>query len=352
MHDAEPVTARVAAGCWVPQLADQRGDVALLELARPQASEHVAPLYRLPPLPGRRVRMYGFPSTSNTACTSGRPSPGPAAALRVGAAVPADGGGHGAARLQRRGRRGHRDRAGHRDGGRPVRRPGRLPHPDAVPADQRLHLSYMIPVETLVRHLPRVAEWAGGDRGVDLSFVSDGGGPADRRDPVPDPEFARWLARWLGRDGLPDVEVTVIGPAASARSRTLGRAVALADRELSAEAGGAGRDLAESSGAPPDTVPPVGSLDLALDVTGRTVAEVAKRVADRMHLLGHHEPDGPFDLGGHSASLFRADAVPLTIVVEGVDYAADPPGSSPSSPGSPSGAAGCCWCSGARRRAA
>ncbi|MGK5549868.1 hypothetical protein ACSNOH_34900, partial [Streptomyces sp. URMC 127] len=67
-----------------------------------------------------------------------------------------------------------------------------------------------------------------------------------------------------------------------------------------------------------DLLPPVGSVDLALDVSGETVAKVAGRVADRLGL----SPAG--DEGSAVGLLGAARAVPLTIVAEGVDYAADP----------------------------
>ncbi|MFD0382911.1 hypothetical protein ACFQ2B_12620 [Streptomyces stramineus] len=63
-------------------------------------------------------------------------------------------------------------------------------------------------------------------------------------------------------------------------------------------------------------MPPVGSVDLALDVSGATVAQVADRVADRLGLRsGDGRTVGRF--GG-------IRSVPLTVVAEGVDYAEDP----------------------------
>jgi hypothetical protein len=67
---------------------------------------------------------------------------------------------------------------------------------------------------------------------------------------------------------------------------------------------------------PPETVPPPGSLDLALDATGRSARWIAERVADRMGL-------GP-SRGLPAAERVRAARVTLTLVVVGVDEATDP----------------------------
>ncbi|MFC5721726.1 trypsin-like peptidase domain-containing protein [Streptomyces gamaensis] len=68
--------------------------------------------------------------------------------------------------------------------------------------------------------------------------------------------------------------------------------------------------------APDGTVPPLGSVDLALDVSGVTVAGLAWRAADRLGFRGG---------GGEAVQwLGRARSVPLTIVAEGVDHAERP----------------------------
>ncbi|MGK5734336.1 hypothetical protein ACSNOG_33160, partial [Streptomyces sp. URMC 124] len=71
-----------------------------------------------------------------------------------------------------------------------------------------------------------------------------------------------------------------------------------------------------------DVLPPLGSVDLALDVSGETVARVAERIADRLGL--HADAGAGADEESAVGRLGAAGSVPLTIVAEGVDYAADP----------------------------
>ncbi|MES4901062.1 MULTISPECIES: serine protease [unclassified Streptomyces] len=304
--DAEPVSARVAPGCWVPQRADSCGDVALLRLSRPQPAEHAAPLFRLPPVSRRPVRMCGFPDGNDDGMWFlGRlaGAAGPRAEwVQVNPETPGDVVRYGFSGA------GVEDEQTHHVIGMVV---SRYDDSDSVPSAERRRFSYMIPVETIVRHLPQVARWVGGEAGVDPRLVSPLTGG------VQDIGFAQRLALWLrreslaGREGIADVETVVIEDDDSDRYGALSRAVTLADRELSV--GGA---EAAVSAAPRNTVPPIGSLDLAIDVTGRTDTDVARRVADRMDLksLGDTSP----------LSRIRANAVPLTIVAVSVDRAHDP----------------------------
>ncbi|MBT2382147.1 serine protease [Streptomyces sp. ISL-11] len=304
---AAPVRARVAEGCWVPEQADSRGDVALLKLAEPQHARHAAPLHRVAPTPGRTVRMFGHPSARGLrdgvyfwATLDGPCGPRgewvqmtprtPAETVRPGFS--------GAAVT---------DVETRQVLGMVVSR-----YDDRTidaPTGQRLHLSYMIPIETVVRHLPRIDEHVGGRRGNDLPSVPRGA-PRDQ-------EFARSLARWFeGANGSRNIEAIVIKKGESTLAATLSRTVALADREVSADPQGSARSAGCGTDAP-DTVPPVGSVDLALDVSGATVAMVAERVADR---LGLRTGNGECAVGRFG----EIRAVPLTIVAEGVDYAEDP----------------------------
>ncbi|MEU7366037.1 serine protease [Streptomyces hygroscopicus] len=304
--DAEPVPARVADGCWVPQRSDGCGDVALLRLGRPQPAEHAAPLYRLPPVLGRPVWMGGFPEGLDNghylrARTAGRVGPR-AEWVGLDPASRRD--------VVRKGFSGAgvEDEATRHVIGMVV---SRYDDPPGIPSAERLSVSYMIPVETILRHLPVVHRWVRGDPGVDRPLVSR------LTAGVQDVGFAQRLAVWLrrepltGRAGVVDVETVVIESGDRVRYEALSRAITLADRELS----GGGPDEALSA-APHGTVPPLGSVDLAIDVTRRTDTEVALRVADRMDLRS------PGDTS--PLSRVRANAVPLTIVAVGVDRARDP----------------------------
>ncbi|MET7904046.1 serine protease [Streptomyces sp. NPDC005355] len=305
VHDAEPVTAHVADGCWVPQLPDNCGDVALLRLSRPQPAEHAAPLFRMPPKPRRPVWMYGFPEDNPNGLWFLAEIAGPAGPRSEWVQLNPDSPGD----VVRRGFSGTgvQDEESRRLIGMIV---SRYDDSFKVPTAERRSVSYMIPVETIVRHLPRVRRWVSGDRGVDPRLVSR------LTDGVQDVGFAQRLALWLrretltGREGIADVETVVIAADDSDRYEALSRAVTLADRELS----GGGADEAVSA-APRGTVPPIGSLDLAVDVTGWTDTDMARRVADRMDLRS------PGD--SSPLSRIRANAVPLTIVAVGLDRARD-----------------------------
>ncbi|MEU0331867.1 serine protease [Streptomyces sp. NPDC006193] len=286
------VAAAVRADEYVPQqqdaFGDRSGDLALLRLSPPLPAGHATRLYRLA-APHGPVSMYGFPDGD-------------------------DGGRwHGATLVAARGRDSQVQL-------RPLS-PGELAAPGfsgggvvdhatdqvigivlSVDEGPGWAFSYMSPTETILSHLPQVAAWTDGAEAVDRRLRSGAGAPAGRLD-VP---FATELAAWFRGEGWP-VLVTVV-PARGDRAWTLQRAVTLADRELRTH-----RNTSAVSHDPPETVPPAGGHDLALDVEGMTAAEVMDRIAER---LGIRDDPRPERLG--------ALRVPLAAVLVAVDRAAEP----------------------------
>ncbi|GAA2202196.1 serine protease [Streptomyces bangladeshensis] len=286
------VAATVRPDEHVPQredaFGDRSGDLALLRLAAPLPAAHTTRLYRLA-APHGPVSMYGFPDGD-------------------------DGGRwHGATLVAARGRDSQVQL-------RPLT-PGELASPGfsgggvvdhatdrvigivlSVDEGPGSAFSYMSPTETILSHLPRVAAWTDGAEAVDPRLRTGSGAAAGRLD-VP---FATELASWFRGEGWP-VLVTVV-PARGDRAWTLQRAVTLADRELRTH-----RNTSAVSHDPPETVPPAGAHDLALEVKGLTAAEVMDRIAER---LGIREDPRPERLGSLR--------VPLAAVLVAVDQAAEP----------------------------
>ncbi|MEZ0077122.1 trypsin-like peptidase domain-containing protein [Planotetraspora sp. GP83] len=291
LSDVPPGRARVAEGCWVPPYADERGDLALLELREPAPGGRGATLRRLPPW-NRQVYTRGFPTGVDnglwvTSRLSGRSGPG-GEWIQMDAELP-----------DRRVRRGFSgsavaDAATHDVVGIVV---------GEWPRDPGGH-SWMIPVDTIVGYLPQVAEFVTGDPAVDPSFP-------ERYDARPqDPAMARRIAGFFQRGAPGEVMVIVTGGAGSAVSAALARAVVLSNRELRPSATGQAAEI-----GPDDTVPAPGSIDLALDVSGKTVEEVSRRIADSLGIAPGSDA-APGEPGGERG---RA-----ALVIDGVDAAADP----------------------------
>ncbi|WP_409495527.1 trypsin-like peptidase domain-containing protein [Amycolatopsis sp. cmx-11-12] len=261
-------------------IGDDGGDVALLRLRDPEEQIIGAPLHRTALEDNQRVRAYGFPQGSDGMWSL--------------ATVVGDGG-HGLERVQL-----HRtpdaepithgfsgsaviaDKTGHVVGMVATRY-----------ATEAARVSWMIPVETMLGYLPELRRWAEGSPAIDPSFVQYPEPPAI------DVLFAREFARWLGGHGRSDVWVIIMGADDSAVAGSLRRAVVLADRER-----GAGR----SASGP--TVPPMGSVVLAVDAVGKTADEVRRRISERLDVAA----DSP--AGWHGSG--------RTVVVYGVDESAEP----------------------------
>jgi hypothetical protein len=306
-----PVLSEVVDGCWVPLDGAGRGDVALLELVHSLDDGLGAPVRRLPPTRNRTVYTFGYPNdfpqgvaASATLAGASRlgdewvrlkwTSPGQRLCRGFpGAAVVDEATGHVIGMVV----------------GRYAATPG-----EGV---------WMLPIETIVGHIPKVAGWVTGTPATDRAFVQESISRTQND------EVARALTNWLAEvnnnvSGTNKVVlqardihvegnfvVIVTGDSDSARSMALRRTVVMSDRELRP------RDTEDIvATAPEGTVPPVGSIDVAIDTSGRTVQEVLGLIADRMGV--------PVDQSKAPGDQLRNNSVPMTLVLNGVDDAVDP----------------------------
>ncbi|AXL87582.1 serine protease [Streptomyces sp. CB09001] len=299
-HGVPAVPARPERDAYVPETldadGDPSGDVALLRLERPRPVEETVRLHRLS-APNREVRMYGFPYQHNggiwfraTAVgVCGRDgqvqlipaSPGELASPGCSGAGVAD---SDTGEVIGMVLSGQEDRHGNR-------------------------FSFMSPVETIVRHLPRLDLVTTGPSAVDPQLRSTA---EDILPELLDRPFAQRLAAWLRDDGS-QVKISVVRHGDAAREATLRRAITLADRELRTPV-----SVDRASLDPPGTVPSAGGHDLAVYAEGRTSAGIAERIAERLGLPRHPE-EAPLDR-------IRAARTSLNLVVVGVDEAVDPLG--------------------------
>ncbi|MFF4990549.1 trypsin-like peptidase domain-containing protein [Streptosporangium saharense] len=160
------------------------------------------------------------------------------------------------------------------------------------------NLAYMIPVETVARYLPRTRRWVHGPGAVDPETASD-------YDPlVPDVALAQRMTDWLR---APSTVRVLVGDGPG-QTRTLRSVIVSSDREHRPP----DRVLVS---APPGTVSPVASLDLAVNASGKTVEAISQRILDRLGIPGP----------ASGATGRVRDGVPaMTIVVYGIDEADDP----------------------------
>lgn len=265
----------------VEPIGDGGGDIALLRLRETQEQVTGAPLYRTALDDHQPVRAYGFPEGSDTGMWS--------------LATVAGDGGLGMERVQL-----HRTpdtepvTRGFSGAAVIAEKTGHVVGMLATRYETEAGLvSWMIPVETMLGYLPDLDRWAQGSPAVDTSFARQS------RTSGIDVPFAREFAGWLGGHGRSDVWVIITGDDDTARAVSLRRAVLLADRER-----GAGRTI---SGP---TVPPVGSVVLAVDAAGKTADEVRRRIADRLDVA----VDSP--AGRHRAG--------RTVVIYAIDESAEP----------------------------
>lgn len=147
---------------------------------------------------------------------------------------------------------------------------------------------------------------------TDATGRIDATAPGRPRRPVSDLGFARWVTRWLaGEEDMAGVEITFVRDEDEDAALALRTTLTLADREQSPRTSVTvpGRDHT-------GTAPRAGSLDLALDVAGKSPAQIIEEVAEGMAL------DGPGLLP--LPARIETAALPLTTVVRGVDDALQP----------------------------
>ncbi|MEU5692444.1 serine protease [Actinosynnema sp. NPDC020468] len=269
--------ARVVEELCVPPMDDERGDVALLELATPQPASCAARLGRVALTWDRRVHALGYPAGDGldmgvwTKMTLARHTG--AEWLQMNRNSPND------LRVQR----GFSGAGVADDATGDV-----LGIVVGEYTDDAVGLSWMLPVEAVVRHLPLVSEWVVGDTGIDAGFARSDGPPEAL---VEAGRIVEWLDR--RRDGA--AVLIVLGPDLAAARQAVALSGGLSDS-------GDGRA--------------VGGVDLALDVGGRTVEEVSRRIVERAGLAA----DGT----SSSSDRLRAGTPPMAVVLDGVDEAEQP----------------------------
>jgi serine protease Do len=269
--------ARIAGGLCVPTDAEgQRGDVALLRLDLPQPDGIGVTLRRAALTWDRHVHTLGYPD-------------GPGLELGVWARMTLAGrAGVEWLQMNRRSAGEQRVRAGFSGAGVADDQTGDvLGIVVSEYTDETAGLSWMLPVEAIVAHLPLVSEWVVGDSGIDPIFTP----------PVREADRdgrAAELANWLANRHQGAAVLVVVGPDLAA----VRQAVALSSPNT-------------------ERLGPVGGVvDLALDVGGRTVEEVSRRIVERAGLA--------VDRAESSRDRLRGDTPAMTIVADGVDEAEQP----------------------------
>lgn len=289
-----PVRAEVAAGGWF----DGDGDLALLELATPVTELRYATLHQrsVSLMRGQRVRTRGFPADppDGTWATAivGRPG-GPrgewVALNRIPSAhdVPVAAGFSGAGVVDER--------------------TGAVVGLMVAEYNER-DLAWMVPVETVVGYLPALARQVTGGPSADQVFRDRAPRVFAALHARPD-NLAADVVQLVGRlaPGTPGGFWNVVGEDAD-RLPVIALVVGLADPWLRPALP---IDLLI---APHALTLPLGSIDVAVDATGRTTEEVAKRISERVGPLIGHAAGAPPE--GFPAS--------VTVVVDSVDRAATP----------------------------
>jgi hypothetical protein len=167
--------------------------------------------------------------------------------------------------------------------------------------DPSAGVSWMIPVDTIVNYVPAVDQWVTGGSGVDY----DVGDPHGTRDE----EFARQVADLFAGRVDRNVMIIITGAPDSRRSVALRRAAVFSNRQ---------RPPGAARSAPHDNdpgIPPLGSIDLTVDASGRTPQEVCRRLLDWAGVPGGSAPEPDARLA--------AEVAPGTLIIDGIDESAD-----------------------------
>ncbi|HVQ90875.1 MAG TPA: trypsin-like peptidase domain-containing protein [Mycobacteriales bacterium] len=279
------IAARVVPEYCVPARDDQRGDLALLRLDRRPAGAVGATLRREALNWDRDVHVCGFPRGLEDgvyirATLAGASGPG-GEWVQMNPRSPGE----------------PRVRAGFSGAGVVDHRTGHvLGIVVGQATDPAEPLFWMIPVETILSHIPRIAEWVAGDP-VDLEPAAapvPGGRDQDL--------FVRGFVEWLNRRDAGDRIMIIVGQQVGSMRAT----VAQSSRQR--------RSIAADPAEPARPAP--GSVDVAVDVSGRTVEEVSRRILDRAGI--------PPDAAASATEQIRAGVPPMTIVLDGIDQAAEP----------------------------
>jgi WD40 repeat protein len=302
----EPLRAHPLKEGWCPVDGQEGGDIAVLELDdRLPPGAAPPPLLRPPRTTGRRVVAEGFPVGYSGRITSENrvvadAGPGAGEWLQL-----ADGGTNGF-------------RIDHGYSGTP------LWDPDveavlgiALGKDGAERGAFMIPTRVLAKAWPalvgsigwrvrfdpeRDEHWRPRARGVATS--REEGWLFTGRE-----ELLRDLVGWIGQpDGRARVVTGIMG---SGKSAVLSRLVTLSDSEE--------REKAPIEDAPAGTVPPVGSVALAIDVAGMSLMQVVRRIGRWLDV----EADTAEDLRRELLRRRTEEPGPL-IVIDQLDAAADP----------------------------
>jgi hypothetical protein len=277
------IAARVIEEDLVPRGDGNQGDVALLELAAPLTVRAGAILRRTALSWDRPVYVCGFPAGREADVRLHATLTGPNGStgewLRLTATSPDN-------QLTSEGLLGAgvvdtetHDVIGIIVGGEP-----------GAPAGA----AWMIPTETIVNLIPRTGGRITGGAAADDAFSRPVEGPADQT------ESTRELTNWVTRRDTGDSLRIVVGSHGDVYA-----VVASSSREQQSQTSRSGNRVS----------PSLGSVDLALDAYGKTPDELARRVLSRAGIPLTDEA-APVDL--------MARVPPMTIVIDGVDHAADP----------------------------